>query len=338
MIWLVTGFGLLISVPIGLVLLMAGLYYYLRWRYLHFLVRIFEERPLFIVPRGQPVPAAEDVTFPTTDGLSLHGCYLHTTAASRRGVILFAIEFGSNRWSCVPYCEGLLAGGYDVFAFEPRGQGDSRGHLGYEPMQWVTNYEVEDARAALRYLKGRPDADPRGIGFFGISKGGNAGLLAAVDDPSVRCFVTDGVFPTHTMTLGYARKWFSIYNSHYLLHGLMPLWYYGLVCNVGLRQIARRHRCSLPKLESAIGRLAPRPLLMVHGGGDTYVKPEIAESLFRRAKEPKDFWLVGGAKHNQALHIAGAEYQRRILEFFDEHLAESTAACGLAGKMLSSAR
>ena len=40
-------------------------------------------------------------------------------------MILFGLEFGSNRWSCQPYCEHLLAAGYDVFAFETRSQGDS---------------------------------------------------------------------------------------------------------------------------------------------------------------------------------------------------------------------
>ena len=30
---------------------------------------------------------------------------------------------------------------------------------------------VADMKAAVAYLKSRPDADPRGFGFFGVSKG-----------------------------------------------------------------------------------------------------------------------------------------------------------------------
>src|SRR5262249_11832556 len=105
---------------------------------------------------------------------------------------------GSNCWSCLPYCDHLLANGFDVFAFEPRNQGDSDCKPGYEPLQWITNFEVRDAQAALAYLKQRPDADPAGIGFFGISKGGGAGLLAASRDPYIRCCVTDGIFGTFT--------------------------------------------------------------------------------------------------------------------------------------------
>src|SRR5438874_1714579 len=141
------------------------MYVYLCRKYLPKIERIFQEKPLFVVPRGQPVEGAEDVRFPTRDGRTLVGCYLRARG-ERRGVILFGLEFGSNRWSCVPYCESLLANGFDIFTFEFRSQGDSDKQPGYEPLQWVTHFEVLDMQAALRYLKGRPDADLRGIGFF----------------------------------------------------------------------------------------------------------------------------------------------------------------------------
>src|SRR5262245_6425460 len=183
------------SVPVGVALFMVALHFYLRRRYLHLVDRIFPEKPLFIVPRGQPAAEAEDVRFPTADGLMLAGCYFKTPRR-RRGVILFGLEFGSNRWSCRQYCEHLIRAGFDVFAYEPRNQGDSGTMPGYEPLQWLTDHEVRDAEAALAYLKGRPDADPGGVGLFGISKGGSAGLFAAAADPYVRCCVTDGAFAT----------------------------------------------------------------------------------------------------------------------------------------------
>jgi pimeloyl-ACP methyl ester carboxylesterase len=305
--------------PTVILLILVALHFHLRWNYLHYVLRIFQEKPLFIIPRGQPVDGAESLRIPTTDGLALQGCYLRARTP-RRGVILFGLEFGSNRWSCVPYCEPLLEAGYDVFALEPRNQGDSDSLAGYDPLQWVTDYEVDDARAALAYLKARPDADPRGLGFFGISKGAAAGLLAGADDPYIRCFLTDGVFATKTTMVPYMRKWYRIYNNQYALQGLLPSWYYGLIADVGLKQIAAQRRCRFPFLERAFAKLAPRPLLMIHGGGDTYIKPEMAEALFDRAGGPKEFWLVDKAKHNQALHLVPDEYQRRVLEFFDRHL------------------
>src|SRR5262249_44470472 len=137
-----------------------------------------------------------------------------------------------------------------------------------------------DFKTALAYLKGRPDADPRGVGMFGISKGGTAGLLAAAGDPYVLCFVTDGIFGTYTTMVPYMRKWYTIYNNQYILQGLIPMWYYGLVGQVGLKRIARQRNCQFPHLEKAIGKLAPRALLMIHGGGDTYIKPEMARAVF----------------------------------------------------------
>jgi hypothetical protein len=48
--------------------------------------------------------------------------------------------------------------------------------------------------------------------------------------------------------------------------------------------------------------------------------------LFQYAREPKEFWLVPGAKHNQALHLVGDEYRRRVLAFFEQHLADGAPA------------
>jgi pimeloyl-ACP methyl ester carboxylesterase len=252
--------------------------------------------------------------------LRLRGTYFKT-AKPRKGVILFGLEFGSNRWACVPYCEQLLAEGYDIFTFESRNQGDSDRQPRYDPLQWVTNFEVRDMHAALTYLKGRPDADPGGIGFFGISKGAGAAVIAFAADPYVRCFLTDGMFATYTTLVPYMRQWFRIYNSRYALQGLLPSWYYGIIGKHGLRIVARQRGCRFPHLEHALARRLPSPLLMIHGGGDTYIKPEMARSLFERTPGPKEFWLVEGAKHNQAQQLAGDDYRRRVLEFFNRHLA-----------------
>jgi pimeloyl-ACP methyl ester carboxylesterase len=319
--WFWTGLLLLCSAPVAVAGWLTGLYIYLCQKWLYLVVRIFQEKPLFVIPRDPPLDGAEDVSFPTPDGLTLRGCYLRTTAEPRRGVILFGLEFGSNRWSCRSYCEPLREVGYDIFAFETRGQGESDAQPGYDPLQWVTEYEVRDTRAALAYLKSRSDADPRGVGLFGISKGAGAGLEAAAGDPYVRCCVTDGVFACYTTLVPYMRQWFRIYDSRFAVQGLLPSWYYGRVGLKALRKIQKQRRCRFTHLEPLLGRLAPRPLLMIHGGGDTYIKPDMARSLFERARGPKELWIVDGAKHNQALPVAGDEYHRRVRKFFDAHLA-----------------
>jgi dipeptidyl aminopeptidase/acylaminoacyl peptidase len=319
--WLYVGlFAATPALLYGLVLAMA--YLYVRWKYMGFILRIFQEKPLFVVPRGEPDPHAEDVNIPTADGLLLRGCYLRTRAEHRRGVILFGLEFGSNRWACRQYCNALVAAGYDVFAMEPRNQGESARDPNYEPLQWVTDRDVSDLRAAVAYLRDRPDADPRGIGIFGISKGGSTGVIVASTDSWVRCVVTDGMYGTHTTMVPYMQRWIQIYSGSRRIQRALPSWFYGMVGTVGVKKVARNRGVTYPSVEKAASRLN-RPLLMIHGAGDTYIKPEMARTLFDKANgAPKKLWLVPKAKHNQALHVAGDEYSRTVVAFFDLHLAE----------------
>jgi fermentation-respiration switch protein FrsA (DUF1100 family) len=86
-----------------------------------------------------------------------------------------------------------------------------------------------------------------------------------------------------------------------------------------VKNVALTRGVSYPGVESAVRKFR-RPLLMIHGEGDTYIKPEMARALFDRARGQKDLWLVPKAKHNQALHLAGDDYHRRVVGFFDKHL------------------
>src|SRR5438067_1039304 len=92
--WLWLGLAVLASAPVLLALALVLLYFHLCRKYLHFVIRIFHEKPLFIIPRGQLIEDAEEVRFTTEDGLLLVGCYLKTPEP-RKGVILFGLEFGS---------------------------------------------------------------------------------------------------------------------------------------------------------------------------------------------------------------------------------------------------
>jgi uncharacterized protein len=331
------GLGVAWSVPAVLSLYLTVRYFQLRTNYSQFAARIFAEKPLFVIPRGTPLTEAEQVRFPTTDGLMLFGCYLKTPKP-RRGAILFGLEFGSNCWSCWPYVEHLVNNGFDVFAFESRNQGQSDSCPGYEPMQWVTNHEVRDTESALAYLKSRGDADPRGVGLFGISKGGGAGVIAASRSSYVRCCVTDGAFGTFSTLLGYMRYWIRLYNSQFVVQELLPTWYYALFGRRAMRLVGRARNCHFPHLKPALRQLAPRPLLMIHGEADNYIKPPMARALYESAREPKELWIVEGAKHNQALHVAGEEYRRRVLCFFERHLAGDQQRGNGAGETALSLR
>ncbi len=301
----------------------GAFYLYYTWRFRGTIVRIFEEKPLFIIPRGTPIEGAECVDIPVGNGLKIRGTYIRHYAGERKGVILFGLEFGSDRWASHTYCEGLLTAGYDVFTYEPRNQGQSDKDATYEPLQWVTDRDLQDQRAALRYLHSREDRDPFGIGVFGVSKGGSLAFLAAAEDPHVRCIATDGAFGTYTTMVPFMRRWVHIYIKNKRNRSWVPDWFYGLLGLNAIRVVEKKRHVNFESVERAVRRIR-QPLLMIHGGGDTYIKPEMAETLFKQAGKAatRDLWVVEKAKHNQAIQVAGDEYHSRVVAFFDAHLAD----------------
>ena len=321
-VWLFWPLVALLSVAGGFALVCVYIHLHYRFKFLGQVMRIFEEKPLFIVPRGEPVDGAEDVTFRTPDGLNLRGCYLPRTGGeARKGVLLFGLEFGSNRWSCVAYCEHLRAAGYDVFAYEPRNQGDSDTDPAYQPLQWVTDKDLADGRAAVAYLKARPDADPTGLGVFGISKGGSVGLLLAAEDPAVRCIATDGAFATYSTVVPYMRRWVSIYSPQRRLQRFAPDFLYGSVGLAAMNGVARARNVRFPWVESAVRKVRV-PVLMIHGEADTYIKPAMAVKLHAKCGSArKHLWVVPKAKHNQAPQIEPEAYHAKLVQFFDATFA-----------------
>ncbi len=70
----------------------------------------------------------------------------------------------------------------------------------------------------------------------------------------------------------------------------------------------------------AVARIAPRPLLLIHGAADRYVPPTEQDELYAAASAPANaevsVWRVPGADHAQAYHTEGQEYVARVVEFF----------------------
>lgn len=290
--------------------------------YLPKLARIFEEQPFFVTEEGSPVHEAESVSFRTEDGLTLEGSYWATTAPRRRGVILFCHEFLSNRWSGVQYCEPLREAGFDILTFDFRNHGTSDALRGYEPLQWVTDYEVADVLAALRFIRQRFAGSPVQVGMFGISRGGSAALCAAAASPQVRAIATDGAFPTNGTQVHYIYRWACIYSPVHRLFAHFPRWYVRGMAWMTCYQVGRRRGCRFTSIERAMTRLAGRPLLMIHGQRDNYIVPEIVQELLRFTRSQAQLWIVPKAKHNQCLETQPEQYRNRIVEFFCRHLDE----------------
>jgi pimeloyl-ACP methyl ester carboxylesterase len=284
-------------------------------RYTPIIARVFEEKPLFFPLRLTPEPGGQDVQFTTADGLTLEGTYYKARTRARLGVIVFCHEYLSDRWSYLPYADPFRGIGFDVFTFDFRNHGASAHDPDYLPLQWVTDHEVEDVAAALAYLNARPDRDPAGVGLFGVSRGGGAALVAASKAQSVWGVITDGAFPTRGTMLAYILRWAEIYVANAAIWKVMPLWVFRFMCWSGRVYSARRLRCRFPDVEQAVGRLSPRPWLMIHGDKDAYIVPSIARALFAEAREPKEHWFVPKAKHNRCREVAPIAYAERVAGF-----------------------
>ena len=59
------------------------------------------------------------------------------------------------------------------------------------------------------------------------------------------------------------------------------------------------------------------PLLVIHGDADEIIPFSQGQAVFRAANEPKSFWRVAGAHHNDLLPTAGPEYAERLRRFYD---------------------
>jgi pimeloyl-ACP methyl ester carboxylesterase len=309
----IVAFGLAALVPLVVFLT------FLMIRYGPVITRIFEERPMFLPLRVRPGDQGEPVIFRTTDGLSLSGTYLRRRTADRVGVLVFCHEYLSDRWSYHPYVAHLRNLGFDLFTFDFRNHGQSESHPDYAPLQWATDYEVLDLRAALAYVRSRPDHDSAGFGLFGVSRGGSTALVVGAASADVWGVITDGAFPTRGTMTTYILRWAEIYVKSTLFLAVVPRWIYSVLGSMCLLWSQRRLKCRFPDIETAAFRLTPRPWLMIHGERDTYIGPAIAKSLFEHARSPKEIWIVPEAKHNRCRDCQPEAYTKRLADFLHRY-------------------
>lgn len=290
------------------------------WLYVPPTVQAFSQTPRLIPDPGVPLDEGESCEFETADGLTLQGTYLSTPADVRLGVLVFCHELAADRWAVTPYVADLRERGFDVFTFDFRNHGQSGSIDGFEPMPWMTEYEVADTKAAVNYVCSRADADERGIGMMGVSRGATAALYIAARDSRVQAIATDGAFSTELMQLHYIHRFMEIYTAYAHILSRFPD---PLLITLGWWAqwiIGRRRGCKFVAVERQIRRVR-QPVLFIHGERDSYVPQHVSESLQRLTSGPSRRWDVPDARHNQAIKIAPEEYHRRLARFFQKHLA-----------------
>jgi len=77
-----------------------------------------------------------------------------------------------------------------------------------------------------------------------------------------------------------------------------------------------------PPIVDRIGEIAPRAVFLIYAdpgqGGERTRQPE----FFRAAGQPKAIWNVPGSAHTGGIDARPAEYERRVVGFFDRTLLE----------------
>jgi uncharacterized protein len=254
--------------------------------------------PRLPVPEGALDWPHREVRIAMEDGGEVAGWYV----PSRNGAAVLLIHgSGGNRSRVADRARMLARHGYGVLALDLPGNGESDGRS--SGVGWTAQPGID---AALDFLATRPEVDGRRIAGFGVSLGGEVLLEAASRDHRVRALISDGAARA---TIG------SDLNSQHGPAGVLQKVQMG----IGLRLIRVVSGTKpAPPLEDVVGRIAPRPVLLVASGRGAEVK---ANQIYRDAAGPRTgLWVIPEASHTGGLRSRPDEYERRTLGFLDRAL------------------
>jgi uncharacterized protein len=253
-----------------------------------------------VVPENELGAGTENVSFETSDGLTLEGWYV----PSQNGAAV--ISFPGRRGPQTP-ARMLARHGYGVLVFDRRGEGESEG----EPNSfgWGGDRDIE---AAIDFLQTRPDVDPDRIGGIGLSVGGEMMLEAAAETDDLRAVVSEGagaraysdeVDQMEIDGVGGAEK-------------LMGAASYAV--KVGTMSVLT-NQAPPANLRDLVGKIAPRPIMLI-AAPNSKNGEKLNRGYYAAAREPKTLWEIPESKHTGGMDARPVEYERRVVGFFDDSL------------------
>ena len=246
---------------------------------------LLEERFVYLPSRelvGSPADVGlvyEDVEFPASDGVALHGWYVPGRAPAT--LVWFHGNAGniSHRLGNLRGLHDLV--GVSVLLFDYRGYGRSAG----SPTEEGT---YRDAEGAVALLEGRTGQPADHLVYFGRSLGAAVAIEMALRRPPAALIIES--------------PFLSIPHMARHIYPFLPL-----------AAFLRTHYDSLAKIQHL-----KVPLLVVVGDADDVVSPDQGRLLFERAPEPKRWHSVVGAGHNDTHVVGGAAYYGVLRTFLAE--------------------
>jgi uncharacterized protein len=276
-----------------------------------------------------PSRMPEKVTF-ESDGLKLAGTVEipETGSSAPRPAFLVLHGFGSNMsaGNVVDTCNMLGELGYATLRFDMRGCGESEGERG----RLICLEQVSDTRSALAFLQRQPSIDPGRIGVIGSSFGAAVGLYTAGVDKRLAAVIASGGWANgerkfrgqHASPEAWERftKMLAEGRTHRQRTGKpMLVDRYEIVPipdhlrhNLAQRSILQFDVDTAQSMfdfnpQEVVGRIAPRPLLLLHSSVDSVTPTDGSLELFHAAGKPKDLHLF-----NETNHFMFAEANRRV--------------------------
>lgn len=224
----------------------------------------------------------EDVFFTTSDGVRLHGWFIPSDGDTT--VVWLHGNAGniSHRVDNLLMMNHML--GVNVFIIDYRGYGRSGGAPSEKGL-------YRDAEAALAYLSSRPQTGDDRLIFFGRSLGAAVAVELATR-AAPHALILESPFT-------------SVREMAKLSYPFMPAPFLTLPI--------RSRFDSLSKITNVHA-----PVMVLHGDMDDIVPFEIARRLYDAANEPKRFYTIEGAGHNDTYAVGGAAYFDALKAFIDD--------------------
>ena len=263
-------------------------------------------------PGSYGSPAYRDVTLVTRDGVDIAAWHL-PVPGSDAAVVMVHGHTASRTWefrqSFPALAVALQANGYHVVMIDLRAHGASGGErLSFGHLERL------DVLAAVDLLLA--EGVPAGqVGVLGVSMGAATAIGAAADDPRIGALWADSSYADIR----------PLIEARWPGDSGLPMTF------LRAAQLAHRLRFGFDlggvRPEAEIGRVAPRPIQLVHGTGDATVPIEHAQRL-AAAAAGAGLWTLPGVPHVGAYPSDPEFYTLRVVEFFDQALRVKVASAG----------
>jgi fermentation-respiration switch protein FrsA (DUF1100 family) len=224
----------------------------------------------------------KDVYFETEDHTRLHGWFF--PLEGNAPVIVFCHGNAGNISHRLENIRFLLEQQLQVFIFDYRGYGKSGGRPSEKGL-------YQDGLAAYDFLLSQEHIEPQGIVLFGRSLGAAVAFEIALRR-EVRSLIIESAF---TSTKEMAKTMFLFKPLSYF----MPFHY---------NNLEKVSHVSVPKL-------------IIHGRDDEIVPFSMGEELYHTAPEPKYFFPIARAHHNDTYLVGGKTYFEKFTAFVRKDIA-----------------